>query len=81
MLATAWWHQLLTFPPCGSGTVQPKACQGFDQSWHLPPLYVFDQREPFLQHSNTLILGWAQTLTGKHRPERSLGKVEWVTSS
>lgn len=70
MLDTAWWQQFLTFPPCGLGRVHPKACQRFDQSWHLHPLSVFDQREP--AHSDMLSLGWAQSLTGKHRPARSL---------
>lgn len=67
MLVTGWF---LTFPPCGLGTVQPKACQGQHQSWHLHPLSAFDQREPSLQH--ILSLGWAQTPTGKCRPARSL---------
>lgn len=54
MLATAWWQEFLTFPPCGLGRVQPKACQGFDQSWHLHPLSVFDQRDTHcVCHSGT----------------------------
>lgn len=80
MLATAWWHQFLTFPPCGLGTVQPKACQGFDQSWHLHALSVFDQRELCLgtqQHPEP----WVGSDPDGKTAQREALKVELVTSS
>lgn len=53
MLATAWWHQFLTFPPCMAwAQFSLKHAKGLIKAGTFIPS-LSDQREPSLRHTAT----------------------------